>query len=180
MVLPDRQAKITNFVKEGYHVYFKVKLGDQYKSFAPHISRETLKTCLESLRDWRNKKRKSIPFGVPMVWREGKDHVTNSYFCMTNLKGINSKKKHHVQCPDGPSVIKPVPHDPDLPVSEPNVTTKLSSDSDSSDMTDTAECSAYRPEEDDQPVPLTQAKINNLKRDLNLSKEFARLLGYCL
>ena len=52
-----------------------------------------------------------------------------------------------------------------------------SSDSESSDMTDTAECGAYRPEEDDQLVPLTQAKLNDLTQDLNLSKESAQLLG---
>ena len=52
-----------------------------------------------------------------------------------------------------------------------------SSDSESSDMIDRADCGAYRPEEDNQPVPLTQAKLNDLTRDLNLSKESAQLLG---
>ena len=113
VVLPDRQVKITDFVKKTYQAYFGVKLGDQDKSFAPHICR---KTCAENLRDWRNKKRKSMPFGVPMVWREGKDHVTDCYFYMTDLKVINRKNKHHVQYPDVSSAIKPVSHDPDLPV----------------------------------------------------------------
>ena len=35
---------------------------------------------------------------------------------------------------------------------------------------------AYEPE-DDQPVPLTQAELNDLARALNLSKESAQLLG---
>lgn len=174
VVLPDRQAKITDFVKKAYHAYFGVKLGDQDKPFAPHIC---CKTCVENLRDWRNKKRKSMPFGVPMVWREGKDHVTDCYFCMTNLQGINRKNKHHVQYPDVPSAIKPVPHGPDIPVPEPDVTMESSSDPEFSDTTDTAEFGAYKPEEDDRPVPLTQAELNDLTRDLNLSKESAQLLG---
>ena len=58
---------------------------------------------------WRNKKRKSMSFGVPVVWREGKDHITDCYVCMTNLKGINRKSKHHVQYSDVPTTIKPVP-----------------------------------------------------------------------
>ena len=36
---------------------------------------------------------------------------------------------------------------------------------------------AYKPEEDDQPVPSTQAELNNLTRELNLLKESVQLLG---
>ena len=65
-------------MKKAYQCYFGVKLGDQDKAFAPHVS---CKACVENLRDWENeKKRKSMPFAVPMVWREGKDHVTDCYF----------------------------------------------------------------------------------------------------
>ena len=64
VILPRRLANITDFVKKAYHAYFGVKLGDQDKPFAPHVS---CKTCVENLRDWSNKKRKSMPFAVPMV-----------------------------------------------------------------------------------------------------------------
>ena len=43
-----------------------------------------------------------------------KGHSTDCYFCMTNLKGINRKNKHHVQYPDVPSATKPVPYGPEL------------------------------------------------------------------
>ena len=112
VVLPDRQAKITNFVKKANQANFGDKLEDQAKSFTPHIC---CKTCVEILRDWRNKKRKSMPFGAPMVWREEKDHVTDCYFCMANLEGINRNNKHHVQYPDDPSAIKSVSHGPGFP-----------------------------------------------------------------
>ena len=174
VLLPEHQAKITDFVKKANQANFGDKLEDQDKLFAPHIC---CKTCVEILQDWKNKKRKSMPFGVPMVGREGKDHVTDCYFCMTNLKGINRKNKHHVQYRDVPSAIKPVSHGPDIPVPEPNVTMDSSSDSKSSNMTNTAECGAYRPEGDDQPVSLTQVELNDPIRDLNLSKKSAQLLG---
>ena len=74
VVFPDRQIKVMDFVKKAYQAYFGVKLGDQDKPFAPLICS---KTCVENLRDLRNKKWKSMLFGVPMVWREGKDHVTD-------------------------------------------------------------------------------------------------------
>ena len=142
VVLPNRQAKITDFEKKAYHNYFGVKLEYQDKPFAPHIC---CKTCAENLSDWRNGKRKSM---------EGKDHITDCYFCMINLKGVNHKNKHHVQYPDVPSAIRQIPHDPDLPVPESDGYMEYSSDSKHSDMTVVAGDDRYKPEEDNQPVPL--------------------------
>ena len=48
VVLPNCQAKITDLVKKEYHEYFGVKLGDQYKAFAPYIC---CKICVESLKN---------------------------------------------------------------------------------------------------------------------------------
>ena len=39
---------------------------------------------------------------------------------------------------------------------------------------------AYQLEEEDQPVPLRQAELNNLTLDLNLAKESAQILGLSL
>ena len=156
-----------------HQAYFGVKLGDHDKLFAPYIC---CKTCVEELQDCSNKKSKSIPFDIPMVRREGRDHVIDCYFCMTNLKSFYRKNKLNVQYPDSSSVINPVLHGPDLPVPEPNVTIEYSSNFESINMTDTAEYGVYRPEVDDQ-LPLTQTKLNDLTRDLNLTKGFARLQG---
>ena len=52
VILPGRLANITDFVKKAYHAYFGVKLGDQDKPFALHVS---CKTCVENLRNWRDK-----------------------------------------------------------------------------------------------------------------------------
>lgn len=84
IVLLGQEANITNFVKTCYYAYFGMKLGDQDKDFAPHIC---CRTCVENLRRWSKGTLKSLPFGIPMVWREGKDHITDCYFCLTNLQG---------------------------------------------------------------------------------------------
>ena len=63
-----------------------------------------------------------MPFSDPMMWMEGKDHTTDCYFCLTNVKSCNRKNKHHVKYPAVLSITKPVPHSSNLPVSEPNVT----------------------------------------------------------
>ena len=47
---------------------------------------------------------------------------------MTNLKSINRKNKHLVQYPDISSVTKPVPHTPEFPVPNVNVTVQSSAE----------------------------------------------------
>ena len=44
-------------------------------------------TAEYALKSWSKGKMKSLPFAVPLVWREGTNHVTDCYFCMTNLQG---------------------------------------------------------------------------------------------
>ena len=50
--LENNRKLITDFVKQAYLAYFKVKLGDQDKSWVPHI---VCKTCIEHLRQWTKK-----------------------------------------------------------------------------------------------------------------------------
>ena len=145
VVLPNCHAKIIDFVKKAYCNYFGVKLKDQDKLFTPCIC---YKTCVENLRDWKNGKKKSMPFAILMVWREGKDSITDCNFCMINLKGINHKNKHHIQYPNVHSAIRPIPHGPDLPVPEPGGNMEYSSDSEHRDVTVIAGDDAYKPEED--------------------------------
>ncbi|KAI6653050.1 hypothetical protein LOD99_3886 [Oopsacas minuta] len=38
------------------------------------------------LRDWTKGKRKGQPFAIPMAWREPQDQTTDCYFCMANTK----------------------------------------------------------------------------------------------
>ena len=45
-----------------------------------------------------------------MVWREPRDHVTNCYFCMVNIKDVGKKNWHKISYPSIPSAIRPVPH----------------------------------------------------------------------
>src|SRR5215469_7065150 len=70
--LSGDRKNITRFVKRAYDAYFKVKLGDQDKSWAPHT---VCKTCVEYLRRWTKGKITSLKFGIPMVWREPFDHA---------------------------------------------------------------------------------------------------------
>jgi hypothetical protein len=108
-----RAEKLYYFVceKKTYYAYFKVKLGDHDKGWAPHV---VYNTCVEGLRHWYQGTRSSMPFGIPMVWREPQNHY-DCYFCLCNVSGCN-KKKAGIKYPNLSSAIRPMPHGPDDPI----------------------------------------------------------------
>ena len=63
--IPSQRANISAFVKQAYFAYFKVKLGDQDKSWAPH---KVCRQCVENLQMWTKRTHDKLAFGIPMVW----------------------------------------------------------------------------------------------------------------
>ena len=92
--------------KKFYLAYFGVPLGDQDKSWAPH---QVCTTCVKTLRSWFQGKNAKLKFGVPMVWREPKNHVDNCYLCLVNVKEFNKKNKQHLQYLNIHSAMRPIP-----------------------------------------------------------------------
>ena len=123
-----------------------------------------------------------MPFAVPVVWREQSDHVTDCYFCMTAIRGFSRKNKSKISYPVCKSAIKPVSHSPDLPVSQPPAEKKDSLSVNAGKSTSTG--SEEEPIELDPsfqhvsaPLFINQERLNDLVRDLYLSKEKAEILG---
>lgn len=93
-----------------YEQYFGLKLlQDKDKCWAPQYA---CNSCSSSLLNWLNGQRKGLPFGIPRVWREPSDHLSDCYFCVTVV--ATGKKKSIY--PDIPSSRAPVPHSESLPV----------------------------------------------------------------
>ena len=169
------RTNITDFVKKAYFAYFHVKLGDQDKLWAPHKMCKTV----QGLRMWTKGERECFKFGVPMVWREPKNHHDDCYFCMVNVKGYNRYKKQKWEYPDLESARRPVPHGEEVPVpvfsSLPDVPT-----SDADDALE-MECGANSDSEYEgsslTPQQFSQNKLNDLVRDLSLSKQASELLA---
>lgn len=69
VVFAVQRRNITPVIKTAYNLYFGkfCKLGDQDKSWAPHIC---CKTCYTNLLDWLNHKRPLMPFAILMIWLE--------------------------------------------------------------------------------------------------------------
>lgn len=175
--LKENRKLVTDFVKRAYLGYFGVKLGDQDKSWAPHT---VCKTCTEHLRQWTNGNR-SLKFGVPMVWREPKNHHDDCYFCLVNITGINRNNRSKWTYPDLDSARRPCPHSDEVPIPAFSCLPELS-ENESHMSVDTQ---ANRSDESDSDFvgPSTAAQnfnqheLNDLIRDLNLSKESSELLA---
>ncbi|KAJ4429515.1 hypothetical protein ANN_21684 [Periplaneta americana] len=90
-----------------------LKLGGQHKSWCPH---KVCRSCFEELKSWKNGKKKSMSFGIPMIWREPTNHGDDCYFCAVKVVGYIVKNKKDILYPNIPSAIRPVPHGRDIPV----------------------------------------------------------------
>jgi len=96
--------QITPLIKERYYKYFKMRIGDQEKSFAPHT---VCKKCSSNLSMWSAGKLTKLPFSTPMSWREQRSHGEDCYFCLTKVAGFNKKNANKIIYPDLPSAIRP-------------------------------------------------------------------------
>lgn len=178
----SQKRTFTQLVRRAYELYFGVKVGDQEKSWAPHIC---CKTCLTLLTGWLKGTKRHMRFAVPMVWREPKDHATDCYFCITNIQGIGPKSKHTVQYPNLPSALRPVEHSDEYPIPTPPESWSLDEEpecaSDSSNEIQTEQETVNDPDfqtpECSKPHLISQAELNDLVRDLKLAKSQSELLA---
>jgi hypothetical protein len=121
-VKKDRRA-ITMKIKQLYKLYFKCEIGDQKRTWAPHI---ICWRCTKGLHTWI-KTGRGLPFAIPMIWREPRDHLTDCYFCAFSINGVHGKSIKRLPYPNIPSAIRPIPHSIELPVPVPPSTPSISS-----------------------------------------------------
>lgn len=92
-------------------------IGDQGKTWAPHVTYATFKNTLEG---WYQGENRIMKCGVSRIWRETMHHSTNCYFCMVDPSERRTAQKATVVIyPIIPSSIAPVPHDSDFPFPNP-------------------------------------------------------------
>jgi len=170
----DQRKQINENIELWYEKYFHCKIGDQDKSWAPHFA---CKPCVENLRSWSNGSRQSMPFAIPMIWREPVNHVDDCYFCLTNITGMTKKKRRKICYPNLRSAIRPVPHSKDLPV--PSCVLPVTYDDSDCDSDGNA---VY--DDDDEYIGsdtgaklMNQEELDDLVRDLRLSKQSAEVLA---
>ena len=120
-----------------------------------------------------------MPFAIPMIWREPKDHLTDCYFCLTNIFGISSKSKHTVKYPSLDSAIRPVLHGPGLPIPTPPDDITLTEIIESVHVQNALQNDPDFVEDDtiNEPYFLTQKDLNDLVWELGLSNSKAELFA---
>ena len=106
---------LTKKVIQLYKLYFGCAVGEQDKSWAPHIC---CLRCTSGHYVW-SRNGKPLPFAVPMIWREQHDHLSDCYFCAFPIAGFRDKDRKNISYPSLPSAIRPVPHSNELPVPPP-------------------------------------------------------------
>ena len=173
----EHRFNVRDFTKRVYEAYFGMKLGDQDKEWAPH---KVCRNCTDILCLWTQGKVKAMQFGVPMVWRSPKNHHDNCYFCMVNISGWNLHKKNSWYYPDLESARQPVLQCEEVPIPVFSSFPKLVSNDDlfaeteevnSNDSNYSDSMSDTTAEGQSEVKPFSQSQLNDLVRDLALSKE---------
>ena len=172
----SHRKTFTPFLRKAYELYFDSKV-DSGKSWAPQL---ICLTCACNLRGWIRKAKNNnhLAFGVPMIWRESSNHITDCYFCLTNVTGFSYKTRSSVKYPDIPSVSKSIPHDPvscPIPTSPTEYRADDATQEESSSSSNMAD-SDYNPDDDEIHL-INNDDLCDLVRDLALTKGQAELLG---
>jgi hypothetical protein len=118
-----------------------------------------------------------MKFAIPRIWREPTDHLSNCFFCMVDPSNRKAgKHAQPIQYPNIPSSIAPVPHSHELPIPSPPKKESSSSHSRSSTSDDLSDVFQVECEEKRRPYYPKQDDLNDLIRDLGLTKSGGELL----
>ena len=107
-----------------------------------------------------------MPFAVPMIWREPTDHVTDCYFCLTNIKRFSKKNKSKIVYPSCQFALKPISHVNDIPIPKAPSPEVFEGPKSSSELDTSSEATSSDFElvaaSSDTPVFTNQSMLNNL------------------
>ena len=142
----------------------------------------TAKKCFET---GQKESQKFCPLAFPWGGVNPRTISTDCYFCLVNIKGVGRKSRRNIFYPSIPSAIRPVPHSDRFP--PPVFNGFVSSDeANESETEEFMECeykeTDTKSEDSSSETKLAfhqfnQSELNDLVRDLDLSKQTAELLA---
>ena len=130
-------------------------------------------------------KAKGLPFGIHMVWRKPKDYLNDCYFCMVNTKGIRKKNREITSSPSILSAIRLVLHSDEFSPSRFNDFVSFEDEIEFKDermeyeykRTDTESEDSSSESQKRTSQQFNQSELNDVVRDLDLSKEACEILA---
>ena len=127
-----------------------------------------------------NGKRKSLFFGIPMIWRALSNHHNDCYFCVvSNVHDFNKKNRKSIQYPSLPSEIRATPHNKHIPLP---IFKGLIQEGNYEFPTDSPSSNEFKISAENfdslctEPQRFSQTELSDLVRELNLSKESSEVL----
>lgn len=143
----------------------------------PWIPRVLCGMCRMKFHRW-SRGEGTFGFIQPVIWRNLSTHPDDCYFCNIDLIGATMKKRHYINYPDVWTVMKAIRGSTSTwtaPSGSENKNMQISSSS--SRKISGSSSSGYRPPNDDQPNLFSQLELDDLVRDLGLSKNQSELLA---
>lgn len=117
-----------------------------------------------------------MPFAVPRIWRETRNHVNDCYFCMVDIaKFRKTTHRNDIDYPNIPSSMAPVSHCKDPPVPKPPEQQASRSGSPMSAIESDDDYFQGEAQNHEPHFP-NQEEVDDLIRDLGLAKSNAELL----
>ena len=112
-----------------------------------------------------------------MIWHEQKDCSNYCYFCQYDFTGCTTvKKKKRIVYQNLQPIMHPIEHLENLPV--PNPPDQEMQSSSSADEHSSGEyVEPTDPESETKPIPFSQEALNDLRRDVYLTKEKSEFLA---
>lgn len=137
--------------------------------------------CYSSLSKWKKGFERYKRFSSPMIWRQPTNHDEDCYFCSTTVFGYNNKNLDSIKYAKVNSVTLPVPNIKDSTSTDNVDELETSVNSNTSDplVPNSDNESTFSADSDDDSQNKStwnQQELNDLVRDLGLSKESSELL----
>lgn len=191
-------VKFTASLQTAYRLYFGVAPENLDKAWIPVVLCNSCKTCLATWMSgaryvsivlfhlFKNHEQifiilflslvsRYLSFDVPTKWYKPLCHATDCYFCLTKVQQRGRHK--NVQYAQVPSITKPISHSPSVPYPVcPKRKREISVEFDDPTVED-EEPDESAVEFERKPKLFTQLELNDLVRDLDLSKQKAEVLA---
>lgn len=172
----SQQRNVTRSLEEAYKRCFGFSMANLDKPWTPD---HCCIACHHNILGFESGKHK-LQFSVPAIWREPRDHISDCYFCIMTIGSYTKKSKGKIQYrhvssldpPTGDPISKQIPSQSAIEVHEEEPSVEPEENGIDFDYDPASDVNNGR-----NPGSFNQEEMDDLVRDLMLSKEAAELLA---